>query len=217
MIELSEFSKLALPEVLHCPSVTLDFAVRQVIIDFAMETWIFKKSFSVTVTTSDIDSTLNDSADINVGEYVTDKLVVAIDDFKINGVTWNLKYLELENSTNYMSYLRDTGTKVFSFPDNGTVRVHEMTNGDELFFTVIYKPTFDILEVDDELYNDWAEVIVAGVKGKLMTIPDKPWSDPKMAGYYKTQYRRGVSKARRVLLSDYTGVSSHVNWRSFGE
>ncbi|MCK5614883.1 hypothetical protein KAR91_74160 [Candidatus Pacearchaeota archaeon] len=217
MIVLSEFARMVLPEILHCPSFTVEDSVRQTIIDFSEQAWIFSKSFNVTVESADINADLNDSVDIDVGEYVTDKIPVAVDEFRINGTSWKLKHLNLENESSYIQYLREADTKIFSFPDNSTLRVHEVTAGQELYFKVVYKPTYQITEIDDVMYNDWLEAIVSGTKMRLMAIPNQPWTNSKMVGYYMGVYRRNISKARRSMAKGYTGESKRVKWRSFGE
>lgn len=217
MIQLSKFENLVLTEVLHCPGPTVTHAVKQSIINFAEETWIFSKSFNITVLADDIDSTLNDAVDIDVGQYVTDKFVIAVSDFLINGAPWRLKYLAIEDETSYIRSLRDTDEKLFSFPDNSTVRVHELTAGQELFLTVVYKPTYDIVEIDDILYNDWVEPIIAGAKMRLMSIPGQPWTEGGLSVYYRSIANRGMSEAKRKVQKNYTKAPGHVNWRAFGE
>ena len=216
MIDLTNFSQLVIPDVLHCPSIMVTQAVKQSIIDFSEKTWIFSKSFNKVLSSTDIVTTINDYVDIDVGEYVTEKAVVAIDQFKIDGFDWDLKYVELENESNFVADLRLDTEKMFSFPDNTTVRIHEMESGYELFLKVIYKPIYNITTIDDILYNDYVEPIVAGAKYRLMTIPGQAWSNPGLAQYNESLWKRGMSEARRKI-SQYTSQRKRVNWRRFGD
>jgi hypothetical protein len=215
MIQLIEFEKLVLPEVISCPTPTLTQAVLDSVVDFCEETHIFSKSFNETVAAVNTD--INDYVDINVSEYVTDKIVIAVAEFLIDGVVWKLKYMELENASTNISALREDDEKLFSFPDNGTVRIHELTVGQEVFLTCVYKPTYSITEIDDIIYNDWQEAIAAGAKQRLMAIPGQPWSNLELSQYYNFKNRRGVSEAKLKKQKGYTTAPDQVNWRAFGE
>ena len=138
-------------------------------------------------------------------------------EFLINGEPWKLKYMRLADETNYIRSLRLTDEKLFSFPDNSTIRIHELSNGDELFLKVVYKPTYDITEIDDIMYNDYVESVVAGAKRRLIAIPGQPWSDDERAMYYKAVAKRGMSHAKRIVQKGYTQEPKHVNPRAFGE
>lgn len=215
MKQLSDFERHVLAEVIGCPKPTLEYAVLRSIVDFAERSWIFRKSFNVDVDEDDFGS-VHDYLDTDVSEYVTDKVPIAVSSFKINGVEYNLKYMELQDETSYIDDLRMSTEKLFYFPNDTTIRVFEMVDGMELFFTVVYKPTYDITEIDDVVYNDWLDPITAGAKARLMVMPNQPWTDTKMAAYYLSLFKRGFSEAKRRYEKNYTNQSGHVNWRSFG-
>jgi len=217
MIELSEFERHVLPEVIGCPSSVIEQAVVQSIIDFAEHTWIFTKSFNTTLTSSDIEDSINDYVDFDVSQYVTDKNVIAIKELRIDGLEWRLKYISLEDETSYMDYLREENQKVFSFPDTGTVRIHELESGEEVYLEVVYKPTYGITEIDNVIYYDWLDAIASGAKARLMLMPNQPWTNTKMASYYEVMFRGFMAQAKQKIQQNYTDEPNRVKWRRFGE
>jgi hypothetical protein len=218
MIQLTTFEKFIRPEVLLCPWPTLSYALTQTIIDFAEETWVFSKSFNVTAATADIVTAINDYIDIDAGSYVTDKTIIAVDDFLIDGVTWRLKYVDLSDDIDddNLSSVRDTDQKMFSIRDTGALRIHELSDGQKIFLKVIFKPDTDITEIDDTIFNDYLNPIVDGTKARLLMIPNQPWTNTAMAGYYLKGYDRGASIARRKIQKGFTKEPGFVKWREFG-
>lgn len=47
------------------------------------------------------------------------------------------------------------------------------------------------------LFSDYAETIAAGAAAILYAQPDKPWSDPKRAGFYQQVFTEGWRRAYR--------------------
>ncbi len=48
-----------------------------------------------------------------------------------------------------------------------------------------------------QLYNDHSEAIAHGVAALLYAQPDRPWSDPKRAGYHRAEFVEGWRRAGR--------------------
>lgn len=217
MIDLQEFQKFILPEVLLCPWPVMSYSLINAIVDFAEDTWIFTKSFNITVDEDDFGD-INDNLDIVVTEYVTDKQPIAIETFLIDGVIWRLKHVELydEIDADNLDGVRETDQKMFSFPNNSTLRIHELVDAQELFLKVVYKPLYNITEIDDVIYNNHLNAVVAGAKAKLLMIPNQPWTNGSMASYYVSMYKKGVSEARAKIQRGFTNEPGRVKWREFG-
>ena len=218
MIDLREFEKFVLPEVLLCPWPVMSYNLITTIVDFAEDTWVFSKSFNYTVATANIVTTINDYCDIVASEYVTDKQPIAVETFLIDGLIWRLKHVELYDDIDddNLDSVRESDQKMFSFPSNSTLRIHELVDAQELFLKVIYKPLYDITEIDDIIYNDHLNAIVAGAKGKLLMIPNQPWTNPSMASYYVGIYKKYASEAKAKIQRGFTREPGSVKWREFG-
>jgi len=217
MIDLNVFEKDVLVEAIGCPITIVKQAIVETIIEFAEGTWIFNRAFNQILTSTDINTDINDYVDFNVTEYVIDKNPIAIPEFRINGEEWVLKYMLLENETNYIEYLRENNQKLFSFPDPSTLRIHELESLQEIFLRIVYKPVYGITEINEEIYYDWYGPIIAGAKVKLQLMPNQPWTNREMAAYYLGQFKSGMSKAKAKFQRSFTDKSGAVKWRTFGE
>jgi len=80
---------------------------------------------------------------------------------------------------------------------------------------VTVKPDWSSEQLDDALYNTHLDLIMAGVKSKLMIQPGKEWSNETMAAYYKTQYENGLAAARIATHTGNVGGSLRVAPRKF--
>ena len=61
---------------------------------------------------------------------------------------------------------------------------------------VALRPTRDSVSVDDFLYYRWAEAIADGAKARLLAVPQQPFTDQKMAEYYRLQCASKIGLAR---------------------
>lgn len=69
--------------------------------------------------------------------------------------------------------------------------------------TVVYNPKQDTNSLPDILYNEYAEMIAAGARARLMAIPNKPWSDAAMAAYWDGTFQSGAEIVRSKVQSSY--------------
>jgi hypothetical protein len=65
-----------------------------------------------------------------------------------------------------------------------------------LWMTVALRPTEAATTVDDSVYEEFRDSIAAGAKARLMAMPKKPWSDPALAGFYGSEFRRAIDVAK---------------------
>ena len=83
-----------------------------------------------------------------------------------------------------------------STPDEITVvpmPIISMAEGLKLI--VAPKPTRDSFDVDDTLYNRWAEQIGMGARARIHEIPGQTFSDPAMALKYRTMFNSAIGRA----------------------
>jgi hypothetical protein len=59
---------------------------------------------------------------------------------------------------------------------------------EEITIVVILKTTVNAMAAPSSIVNRWADTISRGVRYRLMAQPQKPWSNPQMAGYYRQEY-----------------------------
>lgn len=67
---------------------------------------------------------------------------------------------------------------------------------DKLTLLVATRPKVSARQLEDALYEDWSETIVAGAIGTLAAMPGQPFSDMNQSAIQDAQFWRGVNRAR---------------------
>lgn len=60
---------------------------------------------------------------------------------------------------------------------------------------IALKPTRDSVDVDDRIYQRWAEQIGWGARGRLLEIPNQSFYDPATAMKYKAMFTTAIGQA----------------------
>ncbi len=79
--------------------------------------------------------------------------------------------------------------------------------------TAATKPTRTATSVDSVLQNDFYDEIVAGVLTRLMLMPEKPWTNLKLAAVHGRTYQKGVSAAKIAVNRAFTSAGISVDLR----
>ena len=58
------------------------------------------------------------------------------------------------------------------------------------------RPTETAATLPDMVYNIYAEAIVAGAKAKLLALPDKAWTNDKLAMQHQAEFRNRINRAK---------------------
>lgn len=61
---------------------------------------------------------------------------------------------------------------------------------------VVLKPTRDSVDIDDEIYELWAEAIGYGARARLHGLPNQPFSDPLAAVKYTGMFETAIGRAK---------------------
>lgn len=88
--------------------------------------------------------------------------------------------------------------KAFTVSSAGTVKFNSNYGRVVAFFASA--PTRDATEVQDTLFNDWAEVLAHGALESLYLMHGQEWSDPQRAAYFKQVFTDGYRRAYREAL-----------------
>lgn len=108
-------------------------------------------------------------------------------------------------------FFRESATgevAVFPMPGAGVT--------EELTFLVATMPSRSALEVDEVLYEDWAEAIVAGARARLHAVPDTPFSSDSASLTQQREYTQRVSRAAAEVIHGRGQGSTSVQPRAFG-
>jgi len=202
--EITEFNKGVQPHVIGCPMQMVNNAVIQTIIKFCEETHVWEKAFEHDFDSSDVDTTDNNSVNVNIESYLEDVRPLLVTEFKIDGATWNTAFIEIENVQDDISEIEVTGAKLFTYPDVTHIKFYGIEEEDDQRFYIkqAYAPIPTITTIDDLFYYRHHEAIKSGALGTLMAMPRKDWSDPVSARHYLGQYNYGVAMA--MIRKDHT-------------
>jgi hypothetical protein len=216
--EIIEIKKLVAPDVLLCPDPIINREVVSIILDFCKKSHILQREFEVELDTDDIDTELQNCIDINIEEYAEDLRIVSLLEIMVDANPYiPFRRNLLSTITNY-DYIKDADYKYFWIPDNRNVRLFDMLETDNLvWMKASFKPLRTAEEIDDRLFEDWSEALVAGAKWKILAMPNKAWTDIKTSLFYRSEYRKYLSQAKQSVVRGSSGYSDRVNWKSFGE
>ena len=64
-----------------------------------------------------------------------------------------------------------------------------------LTMTVALKPTRDSVDIDDAIYENWAEGIGYGARARIHSLPGQSFSDPVAAAKYSAMFNTAIGKA----------------------
>lgn len=232
MKNLSEFTKYIAPDVPGCPSVLIERELLNAAQEFCQDTWILNADATATITTDDIDTTNNNSVDVNISGTDDGTAVFpitfpitfggtadryrpfALDGFTIDGVKKDLTYWQ---NVVHNQYLPDTSVKYFYFKSDGIITFFPFSTGCEIWVKYIYKPLKSVTQLDDMLFEDYLDPILSNIKSRLFNMPMKTWTNPGAAQLEYSKYRRHTARIKALRNNSFQNISSHVQWRSFGE
>lgn len=93
----------------------------------------------------------------------------------------------------------DNQPTMFFQPNRGTIRLmpktEEAVTG-ALKINVAVKPRRDADEVEDIVWEDWAEPIAEGALAELRAIPNEQWTDYTVSAAHRAAFDHGVNVAR---------------------
>jgi hypothetical protein len=201
-----------------CPDPIIEREVRSVILDFCKKSHIIQREFEVELDTDDIDEEMQNAIDINIEEFSENLRMVTLLELMVDtNIYIPYKRNILNTVTNY-DYIQDDNYKYFWLPDNRNVRLFDMSETDSLvWMRASFKPLRTVDEIDDFLFEDWSEALVAGAKWKILAMPGKEWTDMKAGLFYRAEYRKYLAQAKSSVERGSSGYPDNINWRSFGE
>lgn len=197
-----------------CPVPATHRAIVDAVRQFCEDTHVLTKAFeeeAFDYTT--IDTTDNDAITITLSSKFSGYEVVAPEFFQIDGGEWNLSRLELINDNSNLTSIQLSDTKFFNFPTTTTIKIFPFTDQSEnfdMFLKLAVKPNDGTTFFDDFLYNDWRKAIIPLACAILQEIPDRPWSNPSLASYNRSQYLIHSGKAKLNRSMGYAAGNKYI-------
>jgi hypothetical protein len=186
---ITEFLPFVAPEVLGCPQTMVKAKILEAITELCKRAPIWEYEHA------DIDS-VEDQRDYALvppsNALVADILDISFNEEPLSPVSvQGLKglYANWRTETGdplYYLRLDDSELSIVPAPDTADLVI-------ELFVSL--KPTPDTTTVENFIFNEYYNVIAAGAKFYLMSMPNQKWSNPSMASHYLGVFNSGIGAA----------------------
>lgn len=212
---ITEFEKYIAVDVIDCPEMLITFAVQRAIVEFCTKTNIYTYDIEETIDSDNIDSSLNDFYDVDLSSY-TDLTPVTVFEINIDGVWWTPGYMSTLSDITHYATIKDSSVKYFNFPDANTIRIYNIAVTDTaLVLKMSFTPPATVTSVDDFLFTEWAEPIIAGAKYRILSMPEKVWTNEKAAIHNQYLFRAGVTEAIARVTKGFTRSSTYAKPRGY--
>lgn len=196
----TKFHPLILPHVGPCPKSVVNAHLAEAAADFCAKTYLWRERI-------DPEATLAGEARYElIGSGVLeDVLWLTVDGREIH---------RTQDSFVPPSQADQTGTpQAFAIVGDREVRLYPTPDKAYIFTgDVVVKPSRTARGVEDFLYETYARAIVDGALYRLLSIPEKEWTNLPLAEIYLNSFNRGVTKAR---VRDYRRVPIRVKPQPF--
>lgn len=206
-------------DLMPCPRPLIDREILNVIIDFCDKTHVLTKEFNEEIDSDSIDTDLHNAYDVELTNYFSDVIPGIIISFQRDGMRYRPERKEILTDIPddiWYDMANPEGAIYFSFPTDKILRVFDVqTTWTNLYVAMSVMPTRTSTTVDEMIYNHHLEAIVAGVKHKILSMPNKEWSDKFSARENYVEYRRRVSQAKARVMRRYSGWPMEGSPRSF--
>ena len=91
----------------------------------------------------------------------------------------------------------------------------EAAVGSKLYLQASIKPKTNCVQIPDRVFEMFFDEILDGIKGRLYSMPSKPWSDRQMGLVHTRKFRSGIARARTAGRTGYSTaqpVMQFPNW-----
>ena len=171
-------------------------------------TWAVSEGFSVISA-----GVTGKVATLDLSAFVpTAHKIIEIKSFQFEGVPRDLYQHDITGEG--VAYL-DGVNLFYEISGASEIKLFPAKDGDVYHGELICLPLETATEVDDRLYDEWVEPIVAGAKARLFAMPGKDWTSLDMVRVLQIEARRGMVRANKKRNKNYTGKSLAVKPRSF--
>lgn len=107
-------------------------------------------------------------------------------------------HTDIAGSPTHYWMVGDTAIGVYPTPDRRFV----------LRLTGVLKTSRAATQVDDWIYETWADALAHGAASRILNIPGKEWSSPTLAAEYSARFEKAIVGAR-VRANRSTAITIH--------
>lgn len=211
MAALSDFYPYVLPEVPGCPEPTVDIALRSSLIEFCEKTLVIQRDLDpVTVVRGIVDYDIDPPTD----QLVTRLMRVWYKDYELSPMAPdNVGDAEVYNRLFAGADTERADPRFFIQKDERTFTIYPIpkdTVPNGLTLRAAFKPTRAAEDIEDALFEDYAETIAHGAKFRLLSMASKPWTNGPGASIALAAFNGGINVARQRATRGHTRADLRV-------
>lgn len=214
MSAYEDFFPYVLTEVAGAPEPVVVMAIRNACIEFCEKSLVLTRDHDpVTLVPGKVDYDLEPPGGYLVVKVMrawldTRELNPAAPDFVSDPAVYNRLFSSYQSAPSTPQvYLQKEERSITVWP----VPDQRFRNG--LTMRVALKPTRASTQIEDVVFEDYAEAIGHGAVYRLMSSVGKPYSNIEMAAVHKALFDQGINVARHRALHGNTRVDLRVKLR----
>ena len=192
-------------EAPSCSAMLAERVIMEAARDFCRETDAIRRSVAGSLAANEPEFTLTLPAGVSLINLIS----VFVDDRKLKLVTTE----EARASADW----NRAGTPRTVCRTGNTLRFSPMPS-EVMAIEVFYSASPDslTLTLDDELVERWGDVLVWGALGRLLTMPQRAWTNPQLAIHYAALYRMKLDDIRQRAESDnQRGITTTIRYGGY--
>lgn len=197
MKSLSLFMSRILPHVIGCPDVVAQEALLDTAIEFCEKTLVVRQTLDPLDTEAgaleyELSGPLNEVVILPLQVWhkgtllqpVAADLVENVQAFSSDALGTDT----MKGTPTQYVWLSPSTLGLFPIPDTSELAAINVR--------AALKPTRTATQLEDVLYTDWMDVLVAGTLARLHATKDQPWSSADRSLMRAREFRTGVQRAR---------------------
>lgn len=214
MASYEAFLPYVMPEVIGAPEPVVIQAIRNAAIEFCEKSLVLQRDHDpVTVIANVVDYDLEPPTGYLVAKVMKAwldniKLDPVAPDFVADAGVYNRLYSSYSaGPSTPRAYVQKDPRSISLWP----VADKKYANG--LTMRVALKPTRASTTIEDEMFEDYAEVIASGAISRLMMSVDKPYTNAQGAVNHRGAFMAGINTARSRALHGHSRANLSVQLR----
>lgn len=209
MAVYEDFLSRVIPEVSGCPEPLAIQAIKDATIEFCEKSLVYQQDLDPVTS---IKGTSEYDLDTPTGYVVARIMNAWFGQTKLEPAAPDMlrvpdAYRLTAGQSDPKFYFQKTAKTFTLLP------VPDQTTPSSITIRAALKPTRNSTSIDDELFEEYAEVIAHGAKYRLMLSAGKPYSNPATAVIEKGHFDTGVNRARTRASTGYVRSNVSVKLR----
>jgi len=201
MANLTDLIPLVRERVHNCPDPVIERALRWAARDFSREThvWTENANFTLNAGSNSLSYSFTSPGDTDIVAW----RMLVLDDGAIpitilDRPEW--PRVRSDSLPRY-AYFEDVNTVTFDARPEANISIR---------YEIAIMNAIESNVIDDTFMNSWADALAAGARSKLLTQPDRYWSDLNAAQLDMGEYRQGIMNAKQLVHKGFGTTPKRV-------